>query len=113
MLTQATNSADIYQSENPFEVILQMSRSMLEDADQEEWDRITDRQEQRQLLIEQFFATPVPATDAERVASGIREMLDIDRMLIDRSKQAMNGLSTDLRKIKQGNKAKQAYAGNM
>ena len=96
-----------------FDEVLALSRKMLLDADKGEWEHIIDMQAQRQALMDNYFATPVPAADAEYVANGIREMLDIDRVLIERSKQAMNGLSSDMQDINKGIKAHQAYAVNM
>jgi len=96
-----------------FDDILVLSRKMLDDADKGEWEHIIDMQAQRQQLMNDFFATPVPKTDAEYVANGIREMLDLDKVLIEHSKQAMNGLSSDMKKLHKGSKAQQAYAVNM
>jgi len=96
-----------------FDDILKLSRQMLADASDSKWDEIITMQSKRQQLMNHFFATPVPREEAEKVANGIREMLDIDRIIIDQSKLAMNGLSTDLDKINHGMKAQQAYADNM
>ena len=96
-----------------FDDILQLSRRMLADASDGKWADIISMQSKRQRLMDLFFATPVPPEEAVTVANGIREMLDIVRELIDHSKQAMSGLSTDLNKINHGMKAQQAYADNM
>lgn len=96
-----------------FDDILKLSRRMLEDAGKGDWDRTAQLQAQRQQLMNDYFVTPVPEAEAGVVASGIREMLDIDRKLIEHSKQAMNGLSSDLKKINKGKHASRAYVVNM
>lgn len=113
MLSISSAQVTVTKLDKRFDDILSLSRNMLQDAGKGEWEHILDMQMERQQLINDYFATPVPEAKAEAVASGIREMLDIDRVLIERSKQAMSGLSSDMQKINKGIKAHQAYAVNM
>ena len=113
MLNAVPTQAVTPEQDKRFDSILKLSRNMLEDAGEGKWEHILQMQVERQQMLESYFAEPVPATAAEMVATGIREMLSIDRILMDRGKQHMGELSTDLRNISQGTKAKQAYVENM
>lgn len=101
------------QQGNRFECILKLSRIMLKDSSKGKWGRILKMQTDRQQMLDNYFAKPVSPADAEKVATGIREMLDIDRTLMDRGRKQMGELSADMRNINQGVKAKQAYVENM
>ena len=113
MLNTIPAQVTIPEHDKRFDDILKLSRNMLEGAGQGEWEGILKMQVERQKMMDNYFATPVPAANAESVATGIREMLDIDRILMDRSKQEMSELSSDMKNISNGIKAKQAYSDNM
>lgn len=113
MLNTTPANIHIAEHDKRFDDILKLSRNMHEAAGKGEWEQILKMQTERQQMMDNYFAEPVPAEQAEKVATGIREMLDMDRVLMDRSRQQMSSLSSDMQSISQGVKAQKAYGDNM
>jgi hypothetical protein len=92
--------------------VMEMSHAMLSAAQAQEWEVVPRMEAERRILIEAFFENNVLATQADEVASGIHELMAIDRemmTLCDKSKESM---SHQLGNLTQGRRARVAYTQN-
>ena len=96
-----------------FEEILLLSRKMLEEINAEDWEAMLVLEGRRQKMLQAYFSEPVSREEAERVADGIREMLDIDQSLMQKSRKMLETISGSLKNFKNGSSAVSAYQSNM
>lgn len=92
-----------------FAEALAMSRRMLSEAQAGRWVEVIGLQVERQQQLENFFAAPVPRESAERIATGIREMLELDREVMALGRKGMDALSGAMNGLRAGRRAQQAY----
>lgn len=92
--------------------IVALTREMLARAQSGDWETTLGLEQQRQRMLTLFFAAPVPPGDAPGVAAGIREILDIDRELMELGKQGMDELAAKLEELSSGRRAVKAYGTN-
>lgn len=95
----------------PFDAFVQTTREMLSLAQQGEWETVMGLQAERQQRLEAYFSSSVPAHLAEQVAAGIREILDLDRQLMELGRQGMDELARNMNGLRTGRRAQQAYTG--
>lgn len=86
------------------------ARAMKVAAEEGDWDRVIEIQRQRDQALRMFFEAPVEAAEASTVETGIREILAVDRRVLELSQARMQTLSGRLEQLHQGRKARQAYA---
>lgn len=94
-----------------FDAFVQTTREMLALAQQGEWETVTRLQAERQQRLEAYFEIPVPPPLADEVAAGIREMLELDRRVMDLGRQGMDELTRKMGDLRVGRRAQQAYGG--
>lgn len=95
----------------PFDTFVQATREMLAQAQRGEWEAVMGLQAERQQRLEAYFSTPVPAELAENVAAGIREMLELDRRVMELGRKGMDELARNMNGLRTGRRAQQAYTG--
>lgn len=71
------------------------------------WDEVIALEPQRRALLEQAFATRAPVD--ERLAACVREILDVDRELMQCSLQARDRAAQELGLLNRGRKVSNAY----
>ena len=86
---------------------LAMSERMASLGDDGEWDAVIALEPKRRGLLEQAFATHVPAD--EFVAERVRAILDLDKQLLEQSIEARGRIAEELGKTSKGRKASNAY----
>lgn len=86
---------------------LDMSRRMAELGDDGDWDAVIALEPERRTLLEQAFATHIPAD--ELVAERVRAILDLDKRLMARSIEARDHIAEQLGQTGKGRKAASAY----
>jgi hypothetical protein len=86
---------------------LDMSRRMASLGDAGDWGSVIELEPERRALLEQAFATHVPAD--ELVAERVRAILDLDRRLVAQSIQARDLIAEELGQVGKGRKATSAY----
>lgn len=86
---------------------LAMSRRMAELGDDGDWEAVIELEPQRRELLEQAFATHVPAD--EFVAQRVRAILDLDKRLMAQSVEARERIAVELSQASKGRKATTAY----
>lgn len=90
--------------------IVAMTRTMLAKAQAGEWAQVMRMELERQERVQAFFAIEVPEEENERVAQAIREILEMDRRMIDLGHQGQDALSRKINDLQAGRRAKQAYS---
>lgn len=86
---------------------LAMSQRMAQLGDAGDWDAVIALEPERRELLEQAFATHVPADDF--VAKRVRAILDLDKRLMAQSTEARDRIAVELSKTSKGRKAANAY----
>ena len=86
---------------------LAMSRRMAQFGDDGEWDAVIALEPKRRKLLEQAFATHLPAD--EFVAERVQAILDLDKHLMAQSIAARERIAEALGKTSRGRKATNAY----
>jgi len=86
---------------------LALSQRMAELGDSNEWTSVIELESQRRSLLEQAFATHVPAD--EFVAQRVRSILDLDKRLMARSVDARERIAAEISASSKGRKAASAY----
>lgn len=87
-----------------------LSRTMLEKAKEESWDKVFVLESERSELIKQFFSEPVQHEYAEAVADGIRLMIMMNYEIMELGGLKKFQLAQTLQNIDHGKRAVKAYA---
>lgn len=90
---------------------LAISETMLEQAEQKEWKELTQLESKRALVLEKLFQHPAMPVSLARVASMLRQIIEIDQMTIAFGDDARNALKMELQLLTQGKRAVDAYLG--
>lgn len=91
------------------ERLRRLSADLLEQAQAGEWDAVTEREQERQLLLEELFRQPAPEAVAPRLADAIRSTLTSDAQVQELARAEMNRLGDSLKALNQGRRALSAY----
>lgn len=91
--------------------ILDLTRQMRALSIAHELEQLVVLQQQRQHAIEDFFASPVSAEEAEQVATGIREILDSDQLIYQQGEEIKSKIGASLQKTMGNRKALDTYHG--
>jgi hypothetical protein len=86
---------------------LDLSRRMAELGESGEWESVIALEAERRQLLEQAFATHLPAD--EIVADRVKAILEFDRRLMSRSLDARERVAAELAATNKGRKAANAY----
>jgi hypothetical protein len=89
--------------------LLELSKTMLTQAQDGLWDEVILLETQRQDLIKRFFAEPVQQAQAEAVAAGIKTLLAIDEKITELAELKRFDILQVLQTMEQGKKAVKAY----
>lgn len=92
-----------------FDEFVAVSRDMLAAAQCGHWETVMGLQGERQRRLEAYFANPVSPELADQVAAGIREMLELDRQIVDLGRKGMEELAGAMNGLRTGRRAQQAY----
>ena len=94
-----------------FDAIVDLSRTMLDEARAGHWERVSELQSARQHQLESFFSDAVPVELAGVVSDGVRTILELDRELMSVTRQDMQQLSGSPDRVRTGRRAQRAYSG--
>lgn len=89
--------------------LLALTREMLDLARAGEWPLFAQREQLRQEISQELFATPVPREAAPVVADCVRRVLDLDQELITLAEAGREEAARALRETERGRKAADAY----
>lgn len=86
-----------------------LSMEMLERAQAGEWEIVTEREAQRRDLLGELFQSPPPTQWTSLLRDAIQATLDSDGRVQELARAEMDKLSDDLRALRQGRRALNAY----
>jgi hypothetical protein len=86
---------------------LGLTYGMLENAEANEWQTVIALEARRRQMLEQAFATREPLN--EELALRVREILDLDKGLLEVSTRLRDQLGGELNQMNKANRASQAY----
>ena len=90
--------------------VMALSETMLEAAQEQDWDRLNTLTAQRQPLLEQVFADARRRMSPDALQRCILRLLEIDKRIIQLGQQSQRQMLEKLSDFGRGRKAKQAYA---
>jgi hypothetical protein len=89
------------------EEAVSLTHGMIEHAEANEWQTVIDLEARRRRMLEQAFATREPLND--ELAARVREILDLDKGLLEVSTRLRDELGGELNQLNKANHASQAY----
>lgn len=92
--------------------ILELSQEMSALAVQEEWTLLLEKENERRVAIGAFFAQPFVVADAPAVASGIQELMAMDRAMCGVFAEARQGTLKKIGAMRLGRRMDSAYAAH-
>lgn len=87
-----------------------MSRRLLDHAQNNDWKSALEIQARRDGLIRGFFSSPVLASEVDSVREGILEVLELDKEVMELTRQERCGTGAKIYRIQFGRKAQKVYA---
>ena len=95
--------------ESQIQQLCVLSKEMLELAQASAWEIVTEREKQRCIVLDELFRDPLPAEWAPRLRDAVQATLASDAQVQALAHTEMDRISDDLRTLKQGRRALQAY----
>ena len=92
--------------------IIQITNRMLTLADAGAWEDLPDLQTERETLISTFFEAKVNPNEIGWVEAGLRELLELERTIVQKTNSQFQVVSAHLQKLRDGKKANLAYEKN-
>ena len=99
---------DMRRSEQLREIV-DLSRQMLERAQNMEWERVAELEVRRKQLVMRCFQSPTNAEDTPAVAAAIQEILRLNQSITELGRDCRESLSGEIHAHKVGRAASQAY----
>ena len=88
---------------------LSCSEQMFNLAQQQEWEALTQLEADRSLLLDRLFKHPALPQMLAKLATTLRQIIEMDQQTIALGKQAKDALKNEMRLLTQGKKAVDAY----
>ncbi|MCB1737228.1 MAG: flagellar protein FliT [Gammaproteobacteria bacterium] len=90
--------------------ILELSETMLTEAEASSWADVSEHDHERQRLAWKLSETPLNPVEKQRWTEPLQRILWISRQLTQIATRERDAVATQLAKMRQGNKAQKAYA---
>ena len=89
--------------------ILQLTQQLKQMFVDEEWESMTALESKRQQMLQGYFASPVSPGEAEVIASEIKQMLHINKEIIEGGQTKQSELSGSVQQLSTNRQAIHAY----
>jgi hypothetical protein len=89
--------------------LLELTRDMIDLGNAGDWVLFAQREDERQQLSRELFATPVPREAARVVADCVREVLDLDQQLISLAESGRDEAARAMEEVQRGRRAADVY----
>lgn len=106
---ESAGSADARERERIAQRLLTLTEEMVHLGQQGDWAAFAQREDERQTLSGELFATPVPREAAAVVADCIRRVLDLDQRLFQLAESHRDEAAAAMKDLQKGRLAKDAY----
>jgi hypothetical protein len=91
------------------EALLALTRSMLIAADEQKWDIVAETESRRRDVISGLSGALPTSQDAAHIAECLRQILTLDRCLIEQGEAGLRELASTLAGFDRGRRANEAY----
>jgi hypothetical protein len=103
--------------EQQLEAVFALTRAMVAAGEAQEWERLAGLEQQRRPLLSALFSRrgdcdlnpSRSADDRQRLAEGVRQILEMDRRLIEQGETLKRAIGREIERLRQGRQAVQAY----
>ncbi|MDH5777373.1 MAG: flagellar protein FliT, partial [Gammaproteobacteria bacterium] len=92
----------MFEPEDYAQEALDISETMLIQAEQQQWQELTQLETKRSGILEKLFQHPSMPQSLARVASLLRQIIELDQMTIACGNDARSALKTELQLLTQG-----------
>lgn len=92
--------------------IIEITSRMVTLADAGAWEDLPDLQTERETMMSSFFKTAVTPNEIGWVEAGLRELLELERTIVQKTNCQFQVVSEHLQKLRDGKKAYKAYEQN-
>jgi hypothetical protein len=99
---------DVQRSQQLKEIV-SLSREMLRQAGDNEWERVGELEQTRRELVMTCFGQRTPEQDGPEVAAAIKEILRLNQELTELGKRQREALGAEVHNHKLGSAAQAAY----
>ena len=89
--------------------ILQLTQQLKQMFVDEDWESMTALESKRQQMLKGYFETPVSASEAQGIASEIKQMLDLNTKIIEGGQLKQSEFSDSARQLSNNRQAIHAY----
>jgi len=89
--------------------VVSLSRDMLAQAQDDQWQAVIELEAQRRTLVEACFRDPAGDAEAASVAAAIREILSLNQQLEQLGRQSRDEMASHLSTRQTGRTANAAY----
>jgi len=96
-----------------FEKIIGLSKTMLECAKNGAWEDLSETETNRQVLMKVFFDQSILEAEADWLEPGIKELLNLDRLIVQLSKDELDAIANSVQQMKKGKEGASAYQRNV
>lgn len=91
------------------EKALELSNSMLLEAEQHNWGALSELEDRRAQVIERLFQHPAISESLAGIANMLREVIELDQKTIALGEEARSALKNEMQMLSQGKRAVNAY----
>ncbi len=96
-------------SHSKLDLAIDLSRQIIELAQQKNWDEVQRLDRERMQLLEEIFSSKPDHSKDDKTAARLRELIDLNNEAMELCAQAKDGVLKEGRKIRQGKEAVAAY----
>lgn len=91
--------------------VLTLSETMLSEASDGDWERLAERESERQELVWKLFAKPMSAYERDLHATRLEQVMAISQELTRLAAEHRGALEAEMKQISRGRQAASAYGG--
>ena len=98
--------------DNGWQDILAISQHILNCANDDLWDDLSELAQHRDALIRDYFSQPISVDNALRIHDEIRQLMAMDEQVLGLARKNQANVGAALKQLQVGNKASRAYGKN-
>lgn len=95
------------------EQALDITTSMRVQAEEQNWEELTQLESRRSLILEKLFLHPAMPLSLAQVADMLRQIVELDQKTIALGQEARQALKSEMQLLTQGKRAVDAYLGGV
>lgn len=97
------------QLKQDLQLAAKLTEEMLAHAQQQEWEQIQDKEDQRKVLLENFYAAEIPESEGQEIGNQIKYILELNHQLTSNLVAGKQSLGTEISQLNRAKSATHAY----